>query len=726
MFNLRIYQDEAVSTMESHIYRALARNNANEKFTLNAPTGSGKTVMMAELIKRLVKNDEWKDQLSFIWISVHNLHNQSKDKLIQYYENSIIDCVSFNDIDDSHIAENQILFLNWESVRTEINTLRIKNERGFDLSNITSNTRDAHRIILIIDESHHSANTELADKVIEIIDPKITINVSATPKPSGGYPITVPIQDVKDEGVIKNSILFNIDLIDEDLSANKLLLNTAISKQNDLRRRYKALGSDINPLLLVQIPDNNENMKDEIIKMFEAHNMIFEDGTLALYLSGAKNKINIDDITNNKSRVNAVIFKQAAALGWDCPRACILLIFRELHGFVFSIQTLGRIMRMPELKHYDDDILNHAYVYSNIDTVKVAKEFSNDYFLLYTSTKRDDLDAKMRIDSVYVQRSHEKTRLTSEFTTLFKDIAQIRLPFNHINLNARPTEEILENVEINILDIEQHVEGDTTEFKLDEAQMQRLFDNFLKLHTGNFATVHSAERIKTAVYAWFKSNNIHDVTRIQELILAKENKSRVSDIISRAREKFQHEISNKAQNELKNKKWFIPDKIHYPAGYKIKNGYGKSIMQPLYLPFNTSQNEQNFMKFLNENKHVEWWFKNGVSTKKSFAITYHKSENNKPALFYVDFIVKLKNGSIWLLDPKDGNTITDLDTAPKANALAEYLDKTNNDSKIKMELFGGITTNRENRWVYSQNTPYVSDTSTWQLLDFEYIKTREM
>ena len=48
-----------------------------------------------------------------------------------------------------------------------------------------------------------------------------------------------------------------------------------------------------------------------------------------------------------------MVFKQAITVGWDCPRSSILVLFREWKKFEFSIQTIGRIIRMPEMKHYD-------------------------------------------------------------------------------------------------------------------------------------------------------------------------------------------------------------------------------------------------------------------------------------------------------------------------------------------------------------------------------------
>ena len=56
--------------------------------------------------------------------------------------------------------------------------------------------------------------------------------------------------------------------------------------------------------------------------------------------------------------------KQAVATGWDCPRAHILVKLRENMDETFEIQTIGRIRRMPEAKHYENDLLDSCYLYT--------------------------------------------------------------------------------------------------------------------------------------------------------------------------------------------------------------------------------------------------------------------------------------------------------------------------------------------------------------------------
>ena len=90
----------------------------------------------------------------------------------------------------------------------------------------------------------------------------------------------------------------------------------------------------------------------------------YEDGTLGIWL--ADKKRNHLDVTNLNNGVEYLIIKQAIATGWDAPRAKILIKIRENMGEAFTIQTIGRIRRMPQpqIGHYGVDVLDNAYLYT--------------------------------------------------------------------------------------------------------------------------------------------------------------------------------------------------------------------------------------------------------------------------------------------------------------------------------------------------------------------------
>ena len=130
-------------------------------------------------------------------------------------------------------------------------------------------------------------------------------------------------------------------------STDEIVLQEALKKREELARAYQAAGVAINPLLLIQLPDRrgqaDEDRQTMIVRALkDKHGISVANNKLAYYLS--ENKENSENIKRNDNEAEVLIFKQAVAHGWDCPRAHILVLFREWHSPVFSIQTIGRIM----------------------------------------------------------------------------------------------------------------------------------------------------------------------------------------------------------------------------------------------------------------------------------------------------------------------------------------------------------------------------------------------
>ena len=114
--------------------------------------------------------------------------------------------------------------------------------------------------------------------------------------------------------------------------------------------------------MIVQIPDKSQLLQDEVERWFEAQGINYENQQLAVWLD--KQHENLENITDENAKQVAVIIKQAVATGWDCPRAHILVKLRENMDETFEIQTIGRIRRMPEAKHYENMLLDSCYLYT--------------------------------------------------------------------------------------------------------------------------------------------------------------------------------------------------------------------------------------------------------------------------------------------------------------------------------------------------------------------------
>ena len=148
--------------------------------------------------------------------------------------------------------------------------------------------------------------------------------------------------------MIKKEVAINPELKEENLEgkgSDEFILEQAIAKREELKKHLNAIGKeDINPLLLIQLPDRSsmdfEDKKEEIEDLLNREFKINTDnGRLAIYLS--EDKRNLENISKNGNEAEVLIFKQAIALGWDCPRAYILVLFRNGIRQIFQSRQLA-------------------------------------------------------------------------------------------------------------------------------------------------------------------------------------------------------------------------------------------------------------------------------------------------------------------------------------------------------------------------------------------------
>ena len=712
---LKDYQENAIEELLAKAKKLLSYEG-NKKLVFKSPTGSGKTIMMAEFLKQLVDDRDIKDELAFIWTAPRKLHEQSKDKLENYYQASrALKCSSFEDLDDRQISENEILFFNWESINKKDNVYIRENERENNLSNILNRTKEAGRkIILIIDESHHHAESDISKDLIKMMGPELTIEVSATPKMiNPDELVNVPLEIVKAEGMIKKAVIINESMknslkrkkIVSELSkgSEEMVLDLAIQKSKKIKKAYQKEGSIINPLILIQLPDRKskieDEIKDRIIQYLEAkHNISITNGKLAIYLS--ENKENLENITKNQSKAEILIFKQAIALGWDCPRAQILVLFRFWKSLSFSVQTVGRIMRMPELKHYKNHTtLNYAYVYTNIEDISIQEDIAPDYITAFSS-ERIKKYKLINLTSCYSKRYRETTRLSPEFIRIFLKITKHKKLKDQIKMKmTQLDQEFIDSAELEDIDIQgkRFFLGEKrAKYIASLLDLQKLFDYFAResLSPDFYPEERSIGRIKESIYKFFGGSfglTYDDEEKIVRTLLDEKNIDKFKKIINLSKEKYIEKISQRAKELEFIADWNIPETLTFNEKYYRKD-QEKSVMQPFYASDKFSGPENAFIKFLEKSKKVKWWFKNGDRDAVFFAVPY---ENGDKKPFYVDFIIKLIDGKIGLFDTKSGYTLKI--AGSKIDGLRKYIKQENKKGK---KLFGGIAIKHHERWIY--------------------------
>lgn len=753
MFALKPFQENAIAKLKDQ-YLDLWKSSVNAlPLVFKSPTGSGKTIMLAQFLRDIISDPRFiGNDVAFLWMSKGpTLVEQSKNKLFQFYGGaSELELLDINDLTRQILPRNSVFFINWEKLKgqsKDVLKIRRENEQDISFDRMIEATHDEKRkIVVIIDEEHLGADT---DKALELIDglikPKIIIRASATPKfeptlsdledKRAGF-VRVKREDVVREGLIKEKIIFQTE---EDLNQkqfkgmdqDEILLELAYQKREELLSFYKTLDLDINPLVLVQLPNDdratsetsNINKQDIVINYLKKKGV--PESQIAIWLS--EDKVNLEDVERINSPISFLLFKQAVATGWDCPRAGVLVMFREIKNPTFAIQTVGRILRMPLGTHFGKPELNLGYLYTNYKRNEVISEYdkskSENKPAIFGSYRKNEIKP-IQIESVFMTRS-DYNDLGDTFQTTFKKTANAyfsiketeeikKLSNKGLELKPEITNGIIVGVEIDDYDNftkELLAEGGSHDQEMSQHDIERLYNlvcfNIIGKQTDEnkkFAPERSWGKLKTALNVWLLPILGDDRTHAYKVILndlLKEGsvlRPVIGESLAAYRPIRDQEVNKKSVRAKRIETIEIPRSSIFFTDMYEEMKTKRSAMEPFYIAKEIVDNEKTFIKFLDENKDIEWWYKNGDSGSEYFSISYNNPDENKEKLFYPDWIIKTKN-KVWIIDTKAGFTAESNDTKYKAEALQEWL-------KTRKGFEGGIAVKDINGWKINENKEY--------------------
>jgi type III restriction enzyme len=387
--------------------------------------------------------------------------------------------------------------------------------------------------------------------------------------------------------------------------------------------------------------------------------------------------------------------KQAISTGWDCPRAKILVKLREGMNEQFEIQTIGRIRRMPEASHYDDDLLDFCFVYTYDEQWKngllqqTDKAYETKRLFLKEKCKTFELEKQLRDKDISMMGTKEvMIKVHNHFVAKFK-----------LTNDKKQNKTLLEEAGyiFGASLIGTTIQGKFVHTEAVGKETTNTIQTKSKVdtHKHGIYLLHSTDEVKKAVGLSTSETKV-----VLERLFRKDNKQN-NKLINLETAEFYAFVIN---NEKKLKEDFreigakmvqqIPVKMFKTAPFRIPvedffkfDLSAKTVIDFLSnayegytSEFNTklirSTSEQLFEQYCEKNNAFDWVYKNGDTGQQYFSIVYVDGFN-KQWLFYPDYVVKMKNGNVWIIETKGGETAgvnknIDLQIENKFNAFKNY------------------------------------------------------
>ena len=430
-------RDELISFQQTAVSKLLAEINSAQAYhrvdgrpqviAFRAPTGSGKTIVMTEVIEDILNGTETtveQPEAIFVWLSDSpQLNEQSKTKIIQKADKIRPNqCVTIEDdsFDQEMLDDGMIYFLNTQKLGKASRLVSGSDSRTYTIWQSLQNPaeRKGNHLYVIIDEAHRGMQDREAARATSIMQKflkgseadgldalPVVIGMSATDErfrrlvgniSSVRHDVDVRPDEVRASGLLKDRII--ITYPEQDSIDDMVILQAAADEWKDKCEHWNYYcttqkSQQVRPVLVIQVENRNSDSASateigECLSRIEArtgarfseYEVVHTFGQTATIEAGGLKIHHVDasDIADNK-KIRVVFFKENLSTGWDCPRAETMMSFRHAQDATYIAQLLGRMIRTPLQRHIDvDETLNEVCLFlphfnkDNVESVMKA------------------------------------------------------------------------------------------------------------------------------------------------------------------------------------------------------------------------------------------------------------------------------------------------------------------------------------------------------------------
>jgi type III restriction enzyme len=669
-------------------------------------TGCGKTyVTLMGAIKDVY--NEMKNmgkKVAFIWMcpGIGDLDSQSKKSAEKNLIGSGITIRSLPElmIDNPSDLSGSLTVINWESTNRGFagNIAMMEREIGNSFPEMCVKTKVLDiPIVFIVDESQSFFKTIKCQEVYKLIDPTYTLHVTATSLDGVDIVAKITQKQARDAGLIVKHV------VGRTVSDWKDGLDKAITHQDKLVALAEEVGADYYPKIAIFLPDVDKNgdsvATDETLSYLKEKGFTEEKVDIVLWFANRKSK-GLESSKENNNRARFFLTKQAIIKGTDIPSLKIGLILRSIKNEKTSEQVIGRFVRQPELKHYGNE-LDTAVIYGYpgfIEDIEWDDPTSIEGNIEIEITVRDcfaeDLHQFPKLMGAKAERADsfidgDEDAFITGFYPLFMEKVQKHIKIDGVEVEGETFDTTTDKYTIELCS-----------YTIDiEEQKSEKFESKDYLATENDVAIIYKRKMKEKLKHSFKHLScIEDVIdeafdlygkscRENRQVLILNNYKLTCRLITETIRECEQARSEKKVEEML---FHAPPNSYYFNGVPTDVYTNKNFLYNKYhadRANNKSSLEKDYQEWLDNHSNVFWWSHNYDKGEGSFSVVYTRIEDGTLGNFYPDFIIKLKDERIFIVDTKGDN---DVNETAKKEALIKALKDTN--------VTGGIVKQRDGNY----------------------------